>query len=840
MPLTHRFTFPLPNGLHARPASFLAEVARRFVCAITLHNESRGTTADVKSVLSMVAADVHQDDPCVLRCDGADESLACETLSTYIALTLPSKDAPLPEVKATAGELVIPRSLAAANPDRILRGRSVSGGVARGHAVHVHAISLPESIEAAAVGSPTDEAAAFHKALQTVSSQIEARTKRGSGGDESDVMDVHRSLLSDPELMGRVETILKGGSFSAAQAVLEAGRQFIRTLERSTNIYLRERVLDLQDVILQLLAALGHSKQSGESIRLSQASVVFADHLTPGQFLSMDRSLLKGLVLGQAGTTSHTVILARSRGLPTLVDAKEGVASVKNGDEVIIDGELGILVPAPSPSVQRYYQSERSRLERVKQRNASSLALPAAPMGGKPIEVAANISTADEAEDVFAQGADGVGLFRTEMLFFGRETPPSEAEQFEAYRKALQDAGGRPVIIRTFDIGGDKPAPYLNLPPETNPFLGNRGARLYVSHPHLIRDQLRALLRASSFGNLKIMVPMITCVEEVRTFRKTLEDVRKELVAEGGGQVSMPQVGVMIEVPAAALLIPQLAKEVDFFSIGSNDLTQYLLATDRDHPAVASLYTWTHPPLWRVLKIACDDARAAGKWMGLCGELGGMADALPLLVGLGLDEISAPAGRIAETKHQIRQFDVKSCRDLLDSVTACATREEVLATLRDSTATSSKPAMMTSSLIQIGVEAGTKEEAIKYLADLMWLADRASDPKQLEAAIWAREETYSTGFGHGCAIPHCKSSAVRASSVALIKLTSPVLWNSDGTNPVDLILMIALREQDHGKEHMRVLSQLSRMLMRDEFRDSLRSLNEPEALLAFLNQSLSL
>jgi fructose-specific PTS system IIA-like component len=838
MPITHAFQFPLPNGLHARPASFLAEVARRFTCAITLHNQPRGTTADMKSVLSMVAADVHEHDACVIRCDGVDEILASETLASYITLTLPSKDAPLPKQNVRAGELVMPRSLLAAKPERVLRGRSVNGGIATGVAVHVRSVSLPAKIESSVTHAPSEEIAAFHKALRTVSTQIDANAKH-QVGDELDVMEVHRSLLSDPELINKVEAIIHAGSASAAQAVLQAGRGFLHTLEQSTSLYLRERVLDLQDVVMQLLAALGHANKADEAIRLTAPSICLADHLTPGQFLSLDRSLLKGLVLGQAGATSHTVILARSRGIPTLVDAKDAIANVKNGEEIILDGELGIVIPKANDAVRRYYDSELRRLERMKARNAQSLSLPAAPINGAPIEVAANVSSAEEVDDVFALGADGIGLFRTEMLFFGRDTPPSEQEQFEVYRKALTDAGGKPVIIRTFDIGGDKPAPYLKLPVETNPFLGNRGARLYPSHPHLLRDQLRALLRAASFGNLKIMVPMITCVEEVRGFRKTIEEIREGLLAEGL-DIQMPPLGVMIEVPAAALLVPQLAKEVDFFSIGSNDLTQYLLATDRDHPALASLYTWTHPPLWRLMKIVCDDARAAGKWVGLCGELGEVAEALPLLVALGLDDISAPANRIAEMKHQIRLLDVTACKELLDRVIACPTREDVLSTLRTGTAASAKPPMMTSRLIEVGVAVASKEEAIKHLADLMWLNDRASDPKLLEGAIWAREETYSTGFGHGCAIPHCKSAAVRAGSVALIKLTSPVIWNSDGTNEVDLILMIALREQDQGKEHMRILSQLSRMLMRDEFRDSLRNLNEPDALLAFLNQSLSL
>lgn len=839
MASTFSFNFPLANGLHARPASFLAEVARRFASAISLQNGARGTVADVKSVLSMVAADVHRDDACILSCVGPDEDDACRTLSDYIKHTLESKDAPLPEMARASAELRIPRSLAAVATGPFLRGKPVCGGVAVATAIRVRGVKLPQKAHRSAGTSALAEQNAFHEALRALSRQIESRSAPLAGDEARDVMDVHRSLLGDPELIGRVEALLRSGEKSAAQAVLEVGQALIATLERSTSLYLRERVLDLQDVIMQLLVSLGEAIGGNEQIKLVRPSICIADHLTPSQFLAMDRTLLKGLVLGQAGTTSHTVILARSRGVPTLVDANEAIAQLRNEQEIALDAELGILIPTVTDPLRRYYQAEERRLDRMRQRDAQTLALPAAPVGGRPIEIAANVSSAEEVDDVCRAGADAVGLFRTEMLFMGARAP-TEAEQFEAYSKAVQHARGKTVIIRTFDIGGDKPVPYLDLPKESNPFLGNRGVRLYPSHSSLVRSQLRALLRASVYGNLKIMVPMVSCVEEVRSFRSWIEAAHRELLSEGNTEITMPPLGIMIEVPAAAMIMPQLAREVDFFSIGSNDLTQYLLAADRDHPALGSLYDWRHPSLWTTLRHICDAARAAGKWVGLCGELGERAEAIPLLVALGLDEFSVPATRIAEFKRKVRSLDLPRCEDLLSRVVATSTQEEVEAVLRDGNARSSGEPMVTTGLIELSARAQSKEEAIKELADLLWLNDRASDPRQVEHDLWAREETYSTGFGYGCAIPHCKSAAVRANSVVLAKLPRPINWNNDAANPVDLILMIALREQDHGKEHMRVLSQLSRMLMRDEFRDSLRSLSEPEALLAFLNQSLNL
>ncbi len=848
MVLSFPFVFPLPNGLHARPASHLADLAKQFSSAITLHPAARDVTADVKSVLSMVGADIRLNESCVLRFEGDDAVAAREALESFVVTHLPHIDEALPELPVQANAVDIPKSLASAGLAQFVRGMPVSRGVAIGVGMRVHGASLPESIAKETPGKLADEQGRFQRAVEMLSSRLTASAATASE-NESEVMSAHASLLRDPELHSAVHAILAKGEHGAASAVLQAGRRFIAMFERSDSAYLRERVLDLQDVILQLLEALGVPRDTNERITLTSPTICVADHLTPGQFLSMDANLLKGLVLAHGGTTSHTVILARARGIPMLVDVGSELSRIPVGSSLVIDAEIGLIAPISGPAsgtgVSRYYDLETQRIAVMRQRNAESQSLPAQPIGGEALEVGANISSADEVARVMTQGADGIGLFRTEMLFMSRSVAPSEQEQYESYARTLTDAGGKPVIIRTFDIGGDKPAPYLKLPHEANPFLGNRGVRLYATQSVLIREQLRALLRASRHGRLKILVPMIAAVEEVRAFRALLGRVRDELMAEGVSDVVMPSLGVMIEIPAAAMIIPQLSKEVDFFSIGSNDLTQYLLAADRDNPQVAELYSPLHPSLWKMLATICREAKQAGRWVGLCGELGENTDLLPLLVGIGLDEISLSGTKIAEIKRRVRSLDRAACADVVAAVTVAETRDDVRGLLREFGSAATGGSMLEEDLVKLDSTASTKAEAIKELTDRLWLADRVGDNRVIERAIWTREASYATGFGYGCAIPHCKSPDVKRSSIAVSKLSRPVAWNEDEANPdqvnpVDLIIMLVLREQDHGKDHMRVLAQLSRMLMRDEFRDSIRQSDDAAQLTAFLKQSLNL
>ena len=371
-----------------------------------------------------------------------------------------------------------------------------------------------------------------------------------------------------------------------------------------------------------------------------------------------------------------------------------------------------------------------------------------------PLPILANVCSAEEVAAAVARGAEGIGLFRTEMLFMDREAPPSEDEQAAIYSAAVRAAEGRPVTLRTFDFGGDKPVPYLNLPVEKNPFLGNRGARLYPRWNDLLRTQLRAVFRAASIGKIRLMAPMITCPEEMRAFRAAVDEARADFP---GTEVP---VGMMIEVPAAACALEDFAAHADFFSIGTNDLAQYFLAADRDNPYVSTLYSAYHPSFLRLLRHVVELAHAHDRPVSLCGELAERPEALPLLLGLELDSISIAASRILTAKADLARLDSAAARDHLNALCEYSERVDVERALHNFRAAASSPPLLAAELIEVSSDSVNKHEVIKELADLLGVTERTADPAALEDAVWRREEAYSTGFGYGFAIPHCRSELV--------------------------------------------------------------------------------
>jgi fructose-specific PTS system IIA-like component len=837
MPVGYRFKFPLINGLHARPASHFEAVTSRFRSKITLIHERTCFHANARSVLSMVSADVKYDDPCLLQVDGDDEEPAMDAVRRFVDDELPNCDEALPEIKSADAALIIPRSLAAAGLHQYVRGRAVSGGVGWGRAILIGGMVIPPGLESEKAGDPAHERHRVLDAIATVGAAIAAKISASRHSQEVAVLKAHAAIVRDEALSEKIMSLINTAHRTAAQAVVEACRSFSDTLRKSQSEYLRERTLDVEDVCIQLVNHISHYDLRGGSAVLDEPSIVVAEHLTPGQLLGLDRAFLKGLVLSEGGTTSHTVILARSMNIPTLVGVHHATTLVRTGDEVVVDGELGLLVTDIPQPVRRYYVMERRRLDARRKQLDSLINQDGATADGQAVEVGANIATAEEADVAFANGAQGIGLFRTEMLFMDRESAPTEQQQAEIYAAAVVAAHGKPVIIRLLDIGGDKPAPYLKLPEEDNPFLGYRGARLYNEFAHLVKNQIRAILRASACGQVKILVPMICCLEEIRGIKVLISDCSTDLAAEGVKVDPRPQLGVMIEIPSLAFLMPELCSELDFFSIGSNDLTQYFLAADRANQKVAPLYTWSHPAFLRMLRSVVDAAHAHGKWIGLCGEMGDQPAALPLLIGLGLDEISVSPARVTAVKSAIAASEFARCKELLDQALAAATRGEVEAVLKSAATVARKAPILSADLVFIS-DAVTKQEVIKQLADRMFVAGRVADSQLLEEAIWKREETYSTGFGYGLAVPHCKSELLTANSIAIARVATPIEWGSLDDRPVDIAILLAIRAQEPPGAHMKIFARLSRLVMQDEFRDRLRAETDPAELVRFLETSL--
>jgi phosphoenolpyruvate-protein phosphotransferase len=838
MPLEYTFTCPLPNGVHARPASAIEAIARRFASDISLLNERTGQSANAKSVLGIVGLNIQADDRCAVSAAGDDERNAMAALREFFEEHFPGCDEPLPAVEAVRGEVRLPPVLRDAGAD-VRAGVPVVPGIGRGRAMRIGALVIPGTIPGIGVTDTPAEVARIDAALEQLVLGYERQIETAAGV-EADVIRAHRSVARDPEFRNRLAIAVRERNFTAAGAIAEADAYFSTMLAATGSLILRERALDIRDVCGQLLRQVYGSAVTGSGDpRLVSDTVTVADAMTPGQFLALDRRYLKGIVLGQAGTTSHTVILARSFGIPTLVGVSGADGAGIDGQDVVVDADLGVLVTRVPAAAARYYEMEQRRLDGRRRRLQAIANEPALTTEGQRIEIAANIGTAAEAGDAFAAGAEGIGLFRTEMLFVDRDQAPTEEEQFEQYRSVLVEAGGRPVIIRTLDIGGDKPVAYLRLPSEANPFLGYRAVRLYPELEPVFRGQIRALVRASAFGRLKVMIPMVSSLEEARWCRQIITAEQDRAAGAGIPFDTSMQVGIMVEVPSAAFLLDRLSGEVDFFSIGTNDLLQYFTAVDRANAKVASLYEPLGPAFLRLLKKIVDDVHAHGRWIGLCGEMGGQLQSLPLLAGLGLDEISMAAPAVAPAKAALGALSAARCRTLLEQCLACATADEV----KDLLARfgSQRPApLIEPDLVVTGSRSRTKAEAIKEVVDRLYVAGRTDRPRDVEEAVWQREAVYSTGFGHGFAIPHCKTDAVLASSMAILKLDAPVEWGSLDGKPVEVLILLAIRESDQATAHMKILAALARKLMHEDFRDHLARDQDPAALCEFLEDALDL
>jgi len=831
------FQCPLPNGLHARPASTLAEVVGRFEAEISLENRRNGARANARSVLEMVALGVKRGDRCRLEIRGADAESAAASLRAFLDNELPICDEALP-AEAPATGRALPRGLRNAC-GRWFAGTVVCPGIGKGRVVVLGAAFVPPELLEQPAEAPADEREKVRRANVALRATLEMRLASKPPAVEEGILRAHLAILGDVGMTQRTVAAIDSGR-SAMQAVSEAAAFFAARMRESESAYVRERAIDIEDIGFQLLERMHGSRLRSPQLDLAEAAVVVAESLTPRQFLALDKRFLQGLVLEHTGGTSHAVILARSFGIPTLTGVAEVRAHIAPGTEAVVDANIGIVIPEPSATVRVFYERELVTLRRREERLARFRRAPARTRDGQTLEVAANVATVEELAPAFSAGADGIGLFRTEMLFMDREAPPSEEEQFAIYLQAARAAQGSPVIVRTFDIGGDKPVPYLQLAPERNPFLGLRGLRLYPGHASVFRAQLRAILRASAFGKIWMMVPMLNSVDELRWVKARLAEVRTELDAAGTKYDPALRVGVMIEVPSAAFAIPELATEADFFSIGTNDLLQYFMAVDREQASVAGLASARHPAFLRLLKKIVDDARAAGRWVGMCGEMTRSPRNLPLLVGLGLDEISTAAPEISGLKAGIAQLSAEECRALYASALACGTLAEVearVAAFREQGATQS---LLTADFVCMDSRSATKEEALQELVGALYVAGRTEQPRALEDAIWAREAVYSTGLGFGFAIPHCKSDTVSANSIAVLRLAQPLEWGSTDGLPVRCVILLAMRETGEEGAHMKVFSKLARRLMHEEFRERMLAARDRAEVLSCLEEELGL
>lgn len=507
---------------------------------------------------------------------------------------------------------------------------------------------------------------------------IKETALKNLGEEEAQVFDAHLMVLSDPELIGQVKDSITSNKVNAESALKEVTDMFISIFAgMEDNPYMQERAADIRDVSKRILAHLLGVKIPSPATIKDEVIIVAAD-LTPSDTAQLNRQYVKAFVTDIGGRTSHSAIMARSLEIPAIVGTKEVTSIAKDGDIIIVDGLAGDVFLNPSEEVIAEYRAkaeafaaQQAEWEKLKDSKTYT-------KDGHQVELAANIGTPKDLEGVVHNGAEGVGLYRTEFLYMDSHEMPTEEDQFEAYKAVLEGMNGKPVVVRTMDIGGDKELPYLPLPHEMNPFLGYRAIRISLHEPEMFRTQLRALLRASVYGKLRIMFPMIATLNDFRGAKALLEEEKAKLIAEGVAVSDDIQVGIMIEIPAAAVLAHQFAKEVDFFSIGTNDLIQYTMAADRMNERVSYLYQPYNPSILTLIKHVIDSAHKEGKWAGMCGEMAGDQTAVPLLVGLGLDEFSMSASSVLKTRSLISKLTLGDMQALAaKAINECATVEEV-------------------------------------------------------------------------------------------------------------------------------------------------------------------
>ncbi len=513
---------------------------------------------------------------------------------------------------------------------------------------------------------------------------IKETALKNLGEEEAQVFDAHLMVLSDPELIGQVKDSITSNKVNAESALKEVTDMFISIFAgMEDNPYMQERAADIRDVSKRILAHLLGVKIPSPATIKDEVIIVAAD-LTPSDTAQLNRQYVKAFVTDIGGRTSHSAIMARSLEIPAIVGTKEVTSIAKDGDIIIVDGLSGEVFLNPSEEVVAEYRAkaeafaaQQAEWEKLKDSKTYT-------KDGHQVELAANIGTPKDLEGVVNNGAEGVGLYRTEFLYMDSHEMPTEEDQFEAYKAVLEGMNGKPVVVRTMDIGGDKELPYLPLPHEMNPFLGYRAIRISLNEPEMFRTQLRALLRASVYGKLRIMFPMIATLNDFRGAKALLEEEKAKLIAEGVAVSDDIQVGIMIEIPAAAVLAHQFAKEVDFFSIGTNDLIQYTMAADRMNERVSYLYQPYNPSILTLIKHVIDSAHKEGKWAGMCGEMAGDQTAVPLLVGLGLDEFSMSASSVLKTRSLISKLTLSDMQALADkAINECATVQEVEALVEE-------------------------------------------------------------------------------------------------------------------------------------------------------------
>jgi phosphocarrier protein FPr/phosphocarrier protein len=654
---------PLVHGIHARPAARIAETARRFAAEVAIVAVNRRASA--KSPVGVMSLAIRHGDTITVVASGVDADFAIAALVELIEGGM-GEGGPVAAPSATvAVEPVVEAGPVELPKDGVLRGVLAAPGLAIGKAVR---LASAEIIVREAGDGVAIEQAALTEALAKVRGRLETAAAKGDKARKA-ILGAHLAFLEDPELSAGARALIDQGK-SAGFAWRKAVGGYVDALRGLGDRRLAERVDDLVDLERQVLRALTGEEENAAT--LAPGSILLADELLPSQLMGVEPGLVAGFCTARGGPTSHVAILAAAMGIPALVAVGAAVMTVADGAALILDADGGQLRVAPdAPALEAAQTQLAQRQERQARAKASAHQI-CVTRDGQRIEVFGNVGSLNDALAAAANGAEGSGLLRTEFLFLDRDTPPDEDEQARQYQAIASALDGKPLIIRTLDVGGDKAAPYLPIPAEENPALGLRGVRVSLWRPHLLKTQIRAILRVRPLGQCKIMVPMIASLDELRAVRAVLDEAKREM-----GIAERVELGVMIETPAAAVTADLIAAEADFLSIGTNDLTQYVLAMDRGNPELAARIDALHPAVLRMIAQTCAGAAKHHRWVGVCGGAASDLLAVPILLGLGVTELSATAAVVPEVKALVRGLDLAACRALAAQVLDLTSPEAV-------------------------------------------------------------------------------------------------------------------------------------------------------------------
>lgn len=558
-----------------------------------------------------------------------------------------------------------------------MKGLGTSPGIAIGKIFLYKQVKL--EIEKKKIEDLNLELRRFNDAMEKAKVEIDClydSTIKTIGEKEAEIFSAHKMMLEDPEFIKGVEDKIKNEKINSESAVKETADAFIALFENIEDEYLKARAVDLKDVSHRVLRIL-LNKENIDLLSIDERSIIVAEDLTPSDTASMNKNMVVGLVTELGGRTSHTSIIARTLEIPAIAGIENITKKAKHGDTIIIDGDNGEIILNPTKEELDFYRNKFQEENLLKEQLKDMIGKESRSKDGHRVEIVGNIGTPSDVDKVLEKDGEGVGLFRSEFLYMDKDALPTEDEQFEAYKEVAIKLKNKPLIIRTLDVGGDKEISYLNLPKEMNPFLGYRAIRVGLDRPEILKTQLRAIYRASNYGSLKIMFPMISSIEEVRDAKKIAKEVRKELKKEEIPFSEDVEIGIMVEIPAVAIHARAFAKEVDFFSIGTNDLIQYTTAVDRGNQNISHLYTQYHPAVLRLIKMTIDGGHKEGIWVGMCGEVAGDKKLVPLLLAMGLDEFSMSSGSILRARSEIRDTSKKEIEKHIDVILNLSTAKDV-------------------------------------------------------------------------------------------------------------------------------------------------------------------